>query len=50
MAKPHDQEPNGKGANALGLSPGPYGSAPYAQERGERGYALIICQSGFLKL
>jgi hypothetical protein len=50
MAKPHDEEPNGKGANVPGLSPGPYGSTPYAQEHGERGCALIICQSGFLKL
>ena len=37
MAKPHDQELNDKGPSAPGLISGPYGSAPYAQEHGEKG-------------
>jgi hypothetical protein len=51
MAKPHNQEPNGKGDSTSGLIPGPYGSAPYAQEHGERGLRPAFFQIlGFLTL
>jgi hypothetical protein len=51
MAKPHDQESNCKGASMPGLRPGPYDSAPYAQEHGGRGLHPAFCPIlGFLTL
>jgi hypothetical protein len=43
-AQPYDQEPNGKGAKALGLSAWAHGNTTYDQEPVKKGLRPNLCQ------